>query len=445
MRSPPAPSAPRARPRGPARARCPARRGRRARASAPASKPAIACGSARVLRRGSARPARGCPRGRSRSGGIADLDRVEPEEQVLAEAAGRDLLRAGRRWWRRGCARPTRRVREEPTRSNSPVSSTRSSLACRLEGHVRDLVEEERAAVGQLEAADAVGLGVGEGALHVAEQLALEDALGQPARVHADERPRRARRGGVQRARDHALARAVLAGDQHVGVGGPTRAIMLQHRLHRRRLGDQRRPAPPPRSARFSASSRWPRRSAPRQLDLRAQDGEQRARCPTASGTKSRAPRRIASTARSTLPQAVITTTGSVGSSACRRVEQVEALRARGGVARVVEVHQHDVELARLDRAPRQRGGRGRGLEVEALALEQQAQRLAARRAGRRRRGRGRAREELVAHTRSCYCGCRCHAVAEPHDAIAVGGVRLGVRDLHDRRALARSGAGTAP
>ena len=45
---------------------------------------------------------------------------------------------------------------EEPTRSNSPVSSTRRSLACRLERDVGDLIEEERAAVGQFEAADAV-------------------------------------------------------------------------------------------------------------------------------------------------------------------------------------------------------------------------------------------------------------------------------------------------
>jgi hypothetical protein len=56
------------------------------------------------------------------------------------------------------------RVRDEPTRSNSPVSSTRSSLAAG-QRHVRDLVEEQRAAVGELEAADAIGLRVGEGAL----------------------------------------------------------------------------------------------------------------------------------------------------------------------------------------------------------------------------------------------------------------------------------------
>ena len=37
--------------------------------------------------------------------------------------------------------------------------------------------------VGELEAADAVGLGVGEGAAHVAKQLALEHRLGEAAGV----------------------------------------------------------------------------------------------------------------------------------------------------------------------------------------------------------------------------------------------------------------------
>ena len=52
---------------------------------------------------------------------------------------------------------------------------------------VSDLVEEQRAAVGQLEAPRAVRLGVREGALHVPEHLALEHGLRQAARIHRDE------------------------------------------------------------------------------------------------------------------------------------------------------------------------------------------------------------------------------------------------------------------
>ena len=49
-------------------------------------------------------------------------------------------------------------------------------LGLGLQGQLADLVEEEGAAVGQLEAADPPGDGAGEGALLVAEQLALDQA-----------------------------------------------------------------------------------------------------------------------------------------------------------------------------------------------------------------------------------------------------------------------------
>ena len=84
------------------------------------------------------------------------------------------------------------------------------------------------------------------------------------------------------------------------------------------------------------------------QFDLGAQTASRRA---FSHGfcTKSRAPRRIASTATSTVPHAVITTTGRVASSARSCGEQVEALRPRRRVARVVEIDQCDVVLAALD------------------------------------------------------------------------------------------------
>ena len=48
--------------------------------------------------------------------------------------------------------------------------------------HLADLVEEERAAVGELEAARAAVAGAGEGAALVAEELALEQVLGHAPR-----------------------------------------------------------------------------------------------------------------------------------------------------------------------------------------------------------------------------------------------------------------------
>ena len=55
-------------------------------------------------------------------------------------------------------------------------------LGLELDRHLADLVEEQRAAVGLLEQALPALLGVGERALGVAEQLALEQLLGGPPR-----------------------------------------------------------------------------------------------------------------------------------------------------------------------------------------------------------------------------------------------------------------------
>ena len=64
-------------------------------------------------------------------------------------------------------------------------------LDLRLERQLADLVEEQRAAVGLLELADALVDGAGEGALLVAEQDALDQVLGDGAAVDDHERLRR--------------------------------------------------------------------------------------------------------------------------------------------------------------------------------------------------------------------------------------------------------------
>ena len=56
-------------------------------------------------------------------------------------------------------------------------------LGLGLQGQLADLVQEEGAAVGQLEAADPPGEGAGEGAFLVAEQLALDQPAGRAAQL----------------------------------------------------------------------------------------------------------------------------------------------------------------------------------------------------------------------------------------------------------------------
>jgi hypothetical protein len=91
-------------------------------------------------------------------------------------------------------------------------------LGLRLEREVADLVEEERAGVGELELALLRLHRAGERALLVAEELALDQVLRDRGAVELDERTLRAAAAEVDRARDQVLARSVLAGDQHLAL-----------------------------------------------------------------------------------------------------------------------------------------------------------------------------------------------------------------------------------
>jgi hypothetical protein len=66
-------------------------------------------------------------------------------------------------------------------------------LGLRLQAHVADLVEEDRALVGLLELADLPIGGAGERALFVAEQLRLDQLVGNRGAVDLHEGPSRRR------------------------------------------------------------------------------------------------------------------------------------------------------------------------------------------------------------------------------------------------------------
>ena len=70
----------------------------------------------------------------------------------------------------------TRCVRVPPRRSNSLLLQHAQQLRLQLERDVADLVEKQRAAVRQLEAADPLRDRAGERAALVAEELALQQA-----------------------------------------------------------------------------------------------------------------------------------------------------------------------------------------------------------------------------------------------------------------------------
>ena len=111
-------------------------------------------------------------------------------------------------------------------------------LRLRVGAHVADFVEEQRAAVGLLEAADALLVGAGERALFVAEQLRFEQVLLQRRAVHLDEVARRAQRVVVDRAGDQLLAGARLAADQAGRVALGDLLDDREHRLQRAARAD---------------------------------------------------------------------------------------------------------------------------------------------------------------------------------------------------------------
>src|SRR5690606_13766264 len=112
-------------------------------------------------------------------------------------------------------------------------------LGLERERQLADLVEEERAALGELEAPGARAVRAGEGAALDAEELALEQVLRDRRAIDRDERPRPPRRELVERARRELLAGAALAGEQHRGVGRGELADPHVERLHRGRAADE--------------------------------------------------------------------------------------------------------------------------------------------------------------------------------------------------------------
>ena len=204
---------------------------------------------------------------RSRSGGSAIGKTFEPVVEVGAEAARGDL----------GVQVAVRRGDDAHVDAQAARAADALELALlqhaqqlrlRLERQLADLVEEQRAAVGELEAAAALLDRAGEGALLVAEELALEQLARQRGAVELDERALAARALLVDRARDELLAGAGLALDQH----GAVRRARPARSARARAAAPATRRSVASRSERISSTSSWMRRLRPAmRLDLAPQ------------------------------------------------------------------------------------------------------------------------------------------------------------------------------
>ena len=135
---------------------------------------------------------------------------VEPVEQILAEPA----LLHGLVEIDVGCGDQAK-VRLHRARAadafDFALLDRAQQLRLQLRAEVAHLVEEQRAARGELELADLLPDGAGERALLVAEEDALHELTGDRRQVHGDERTVRPLRPAVDQPRQQFLARAALA------------------------------------------------------------------------------------------------------------------------------------------------------------------------------------------------------------------------------------------
>ena len=105
--------------------------------------------------------------------------------------------------------------------------------------NLADLVQENRAAAGDLEEARLVANRAGKCASHVAEQFRFEQRFGERSAIDAHEWRGGARALIVDQADDELLAGAAFAVHEHGGVERRDTGRQFQHILHRLAAGDE--------------------------------------------------------------------------------------------------------------------------------------------------------------------------------------------------------------
>jgi hypothetical protein len=197
--------------------------------------------------------------------------------------------------------------------------------------------------------------------------------VGDAARVDGDEGPVAARRGGVEDAREDLLAGAVLAGDEDAGVRRRDALDEGHHLLHGARARDDGGELGLA-GARGLGVEPVDRAQRVAQLELGVEGGEQARVVPRLLDVVARAAANGLDRALDAAPCGH-DDDGEGGVELAQAREEVHALAARGGVARVVEIEQADVEVLGLAQGE-DGGGGGRRAHVEAVGAGEHAHRL---------------------------------------------------------------------
>ena len=124
-----------------------------------------------------------------------------------------------------------------PSGCTSFSCRTRRSFALQGRSHVANFVEEDRAPLRRLKQAPLVVTGIGERTSPVAEQLALQECLGDRRTIHGEKWAGRSRALLVQRPSQQLLSRPALAHQQDRRVAQRRAIDELHDRPHRAGLG----------------------------------------------------------------------------------------------------------------------------------------------------------------------------------------------------------------
>src|SRR5438874_12014584 len=149
-----------------------------------------------------------------------DRDDAQPIVQIFTQCARFD----GVLWIairRRDEAHVDNRIRRLAADApHDAVLNYAQQLRLRRFGHLEQLVQEERAAVGRLEQAGFIADRAGERAFAVAEHLRFQQRFGKGGAIHSDEGFAAAAAVRVNELRYQLLARAARPRNEHRGVGG---------------------------------------------------------------------------------------------------------------------------------------------------------------------------------------------------------------------------------
>src|SRR3990172_4375607 len=147
------------------------------------------------------------------------VNHVEPVIEVLTETLvgnPRDEIAIG------GGDDPNVDDRRDATRPhalNLAVFQKPQEQGLHAQAHLADLIHEHGPAVGLIEQAALVAIGIGKAAAYVPEELRLEQRVRHAGAVHRDEGTVRPTAALVDELRDDFLADAAFAGDEDLRVG----------------------------------------------------------------------------------------------------------------------------------------------------------------------------------------------------------------------------------